>query len=294
MNEQETPEQKTPEAVSTAAVWPGPLSTVPAGTAVPREGAAGAAALGAALLADVEAYREQVRPCVEAGQVPASAFEDVAALRRGVATVADLLSARGLPAASAEQAVRVAERVTGLVARLDEVAATEALGLDTQVRRRCAAMADANDEEFAAALLAARAAGAMDVVTVYTALRANDTPTAVRQQWQTLARLIAQGMSVAESAATLGVTERYVVDLAERGGVVLPQPDVPPVAVDLAEVVPPLIEALAALGKQVEHGAASLGEVPPEVAADWSRELWGVLVPLVGFRSAVDKHARKL
>jgi hypothetical protein len=125
------------------------------------------------------------------------------------------------------------------------------------------------------------------------ALRDGEAPAVVRQQRETLARLVAEGATPDAVARVLDLTETRVLVLAKRYGFEFPEPE-DTAAPGVGEVVPDMLVALRALAQRADAVArGSIAAVSPEQAADWSAELWSLLVPLVGLRTEVDRRARK-
>lgn len=286
------PTTETTESVDTPSpVWPGPLSTVPAATDVPQESAVEAANLARNVLADVLAYREQVAPVLDAGApLPVEAFEDVAAARRSVAIVGDVLARRGFAGATmtANLAARVVERIAGRLVLRDTTLSRETLG---NALNRCRAMAAGTDEEFEAAVEACVSRGAVTWDMMVAALSAGGLDAAEDQQRATLARLAGNGWSPGRIADVLALSADRVVELAKRYGITMRAEPVE--EIDAGYFVPAVIEALAEVSKTAGRiTPAALAAVSPEQAADWSRELWDALVPLVGLRTQVDQRGR--
>lgn len=296
------------EQVEAPATFP-TLPAIPPVTEVPRESAVDTRELAGRLLVDVTMLRPALAPWFARARITADQVEQIAGMRRRVAALADTVSRRELSrdaTLDTQQALRIAERITGQALRAAQQAgairgpgswdredlprATETVGgsLDRIIR-----MSDPSDSEFDDAVAAWRAGGAGDYRSFTAALAAGGVTEAVAQLRDVIARLAGAGKPVSEIAEVVDMSEAEVVELCDRLGVTLPAAPVVPAAVDafavLRDMLPALDGLAAAAGTVTRSDVSTLNR---DVARDASAELWRVLVPLVGLRVELDRHAR--
>lgn len=299
-----------PADVVAAPSWPGPL-VVPALTDVPQDSAVEAVALAEMMRDDLLAYREQIRPILEAeppARLPDSAFEDVATVRRLVALVADTVSRRRLGGMiAAQHAYRLAERVAGLTilagqrtaqirtkhtTKLPVPGPKDILGSAADRARQ---MALPTDEQFAAAVEMCVDRGSVTYDAMLSALGSDNLTDAQREQRAIMARLAAAGNSSAQIGAALGIAFERAVELARRYGIEVPGDEgtrrTRPLDVNrVVEELIGILDGAASSARMVTE--AHLAGVPAEQAVDWSAALWEALVPIVGLRKTIDTRGK--
>jgi DNA-binding NarL/FixJ family response regulator len=276
-----------------------PLFPAPHVSAVPTDSAVDAARLAVTMLDDLVAYRETIRERLEAAEpdVPLGVVEYLAATRRQVAVIADMIAGTELsPTATvrAQQAARWAERIAGLAA----IACRESVGVETfgSAAEQVYAMARPDDDEFDTAVGMAADSGDASAGYVANLLGSQALDHAERERRYVLVRLVESGLNSAEIADVLGVSPERVRELAAEWEVVIVADSralAEDGSVDTADIVNRSLDFLDALSADCRMvGPDDVARVDRDQAADWSRRLWDALKYVVYLRQSLDQHAQ--
>jgi hypothetical protein len=278
--------------------WPD-LPHFPAMSAIPQDSAVEAEHVARDLLGAVLAYRDAIRPTLDAAAIfTPGPVEDTAELRRRVGMVSDLIARRALSAPcvlTAQHAARLAERVAGLTLRgTPAVLVPRPRELFGWARPRVDAMSAATDAEWSSAVEMCIGRGDLSFDALSAMLSRDDLTAAELEQRGVMARLAGSGRTLADIAEALDLTRERTRELAARYNVIVQSDNSDDRfdAVDTVAVIEDVVSSTASAGREAQRvDLAEIDRLDPSQCADWSRELWTTAKYVLQLRARLDARA---